>query len=115
MEDTTAKRLGEILNTLQETAVNKTTQSSEWWLDHAQTLATLWLSVTKDLVKYEQLYKIEIVDRIEQGDSVAKATLVVEARSENYKVFRYLKKKSKQVEEIIKLAKKRVELENKYR
>lgn len=111
MKQTIANRIAEIINELQDVAEKRISQSPEWYLDHAQQLASLWLGITEDLVKYEMLYKKEVVDLIEQGNTVSKAELMVQCKSDNYKAYQYLRKKDAQVAEMIKLAKKRIELD----
>lgn len=102
--------IGAILKEMMTTAEKQEVQSPDWWIDKAQMLAALWTTVTDDLVTYEMKYKKEIVDRLDAGDSVAAATLRVEAVSENFRTYRYLKKKDEQVSEVIKIAKKRIDL-----
>ena len=99
---------------MQDTAEKSITQSPEWWLDKAQLLATLWVGVTEDLVNYEMAYKKEVVDLLEKGDNVSQAKIKIEAVSENYRAFMYLVKKDKQIAELIKTAKKRVEAERNF-
>ena len=111
MNEQDSKQIGYIINELQEAAKREQTQSPEWYLDRAARLASLWTLVTADLVKYEMAYKKDVVDAMEKDISVAKAKLLVEAQSENYKEYRLLYLKDKQIAEIIKVAKKRVEVE----
>lgn len=111
MEKEKAEIIGGIINEMMVVAENRETKDPEWWLDKAQILATLWMVVTEDLVKAEMAYKKEILDEIENGATVAKATMKIEATSDKYRAYRYLKKKDEQVNEIIKVAKKRIDAE----
>lgn len=105
-----AETIGKILKEMIDVAEKQETKEPEWWLDKSQILATLWTTVTDDITTYEMKYKKEIVDLIEAGDSVAKATLKIEATSENYRTYRYLKKKDEQINNVIMIAKRRVSL-----
>lgn len=111
MQKEKAEIIGSIINEMMVVAEKRETREPEWWLDKAQILATLWTVVTEDLVNAEMAYKKEIWDEIEAGANVAKATMKIEGTSDNYKKYRYLKKKDEQVNEIIKVAKKRIDAE----
>lgn len=111
MNSITANRIASIIQELTGVAERAETQSAEYYLDKAQQLATLWLGITEDIIQAEMSYKREIADRIEAGETVSKAKLMVESRSENYKVYCYLLKKDKQVLNIMQIAKKRCDLE----
>jgi len=105
-----SETIGKILKELIDIAEKQEIREPDFWLDKAQMLATLWTTITDDITRFEMKYKKEIVDLIETGDSVAKATLKVEATSENYRTYRYLKKKDEQINNVIMIAKKRVDL-----
>jgi len=111
MNPQASKMLGSILAELEQVAIDQIPQDCTWWLDKAQRLVNLWMCLKDEQTKYEQLYKKEIVALIEAGDSVAKANLCVEAKSENYRLYRYCKARDEQVSEVVMLAKKRVDAE----
>jgi len=109
MENSKANRIGAIIEEMQSKAEKAESQSPEWWLDRASQLAVLWTTITEDLVKYEMAWKKEVWELVEKGSTVSKAEYQIQATSDNYKTYNYLKKKDQQVIEIIKLAKKRNE------
>ena len=84
----------------------------DWWLNQALILATLWQELKDLMTEHEMAYKAEIVDLIEQGKKIGQANLEVEAKSENYKMYCYLKGRDCIVEEMIRLSKKRSQIPN---
>lgn len=96
---------------MQESVVNQITQSPTWWLDRAIELNVLWPDLKEELTKYEMAYKSEIVDEIEKGKKISEADRYVQAKSENYRLYEYLKGRDKFVEHFINLAKKRAQIE----
>lgn len=89
----------------------KDVRSPAWWVDQGMFLAALWQDLKDEMTKYEMLYKSEIADFMEEGDSKSKAEIKVQGRSENYKTYMYLRARDKIIDEFIKLAKKRATLE----
>lgn len=87
-------------------------QSPTWWINKALSLTALWQGLVDEKTKFEMLYKSEIVEMLEQGKKKGEAEFMVEAKSENYKMFCYLKGRDKIIDEFIKLAKKRATLES---
>lgn len=96
-----------ILEEMNTTVKQGQIMSPDWWLDKAGQLVALWQELQDEMTKYEMAYKSEIADKIEEGDSVAKATLVTEAKSNNYKMYRYLKGRDKTIQEMVRVAKKK--------
>jgi len=77
------------------------------WLDYANDLSIFWQDLKVELTKYEMLYKSEISDMIEDGEKISGAKLKVEGKSENYRMFSYLKGRDEIIKEFIKIAKKK--------
>lgn len=82
----------------------------DWWLDKATDLSVLWQDLKDAMTEAEMLYKTDIVTEIEQGKKISEATLIVEAKSQNYKTYNYLKGRDKIVGEFIMLAKARAKI-----
>lgn len=100
-----------ILDEMKESVATKVTVSPTQWLDWGLQLNTLWQDLKNELTKYEMIYKSEIVAEMETGKTVSGAKLIVESKSENYKMYKYLSGRDKLISEFIKLAKKRAERE----
>ena len=81
------------------------------WLNWAFGLNVLWQDLKTEKTKFEMLYKSEIVDLIEKGRKISEADRIVEARSDNYKMFKYLQGRDEIIENFILLAKKRASIE----
>jgi hypothetical protein len=90
------------------------THSPNWWIDKALMLNVLWQDLKEEMTKWEMLYNQEIVDYIEQGKKISEAERIVEAKSENYRMYKYLQGRDKIVDEFIKLAKCRAKIENNF-
>jgi hypothetical protein len=104
MEKTTIKSILQEMKTVVE---NKEIRSPSDWMDWAINLNILWQDLKDEMTKYEMMYKSEIVDKIEAGKKISEATFIVEARSDNYRMYRYLEGRDKLIFEFIKLAKKK--------
>ena len=96
-----------ILEEMKESVERQETKSPTWWLDKAIELNILWQDLKSQMTKYEMIYKSEIVAEMENGKTVSGAKLIVESKSENYKMYRYLSGRDKLIDEFIKLAKRR--------
>ena len=81
------------------------------WLDWGLQLNVMWSELKSEMTKYEMIYKSEIVAEMEEGKTVSGAKLIVESKSENYRMYKYLTGRDKLISEFIKLAKKRAERE----
>lgn len=102
----------QILTEMKEAVENRSTKSPNQWIDWALSLNVLWQDLKEELTKYEMLYKSEIADLIEEGKKVGEAERMIEGKSENYKMYSYLKGRDKIVEEFIRLSKVRAKIEN---
>lgn len=101
-----------ILVEMKEAVENRVTVSPTKWLEWAFSLNVLWQDLKAEMTKYEMLYKQEVVNEIEKGSKVSFATLKIEASSENYKMYSYLKGREEILENFIMLSKKRATLEH---
>lgn len=108
------KTIKSVLQSMKEAVEKSETVPPTQWVNWGLDLATLWQDLKVELTKYEMLYKSEVVDLIEQGKKISEAERTVEARSENYKTYSYLKGRDKIVEEFIRLAKVRSKIEQDY-
>ena len=99
---------------MKETVENNELKPPTWWLDKGIELSSLWIDLKNELTKYEMLYKSEVVDYIEQDKKISEAKLLVEAKSENYKMYSYLKGRDLAVKEFIMIAKARSKVESTY-
>ena len=106
------KTIRSILLQMKKTVEQEQTQSPNWWIDRAIELNVLWQDLKQEMTKYEMLYKSEVVELIEKGNKISQAERTVEASSENYSTYQYLKGRDKIIEEFIKLAKKRATIES---
>jgi hypothetical protein len=93
---------------------NQETHSPVDWINWAIMLNVLWQDLKEEMTKWEMLYNQEIVDYIEQGKKISEAERIVEAKSENYRMYKYLQGRDKIVDEFIKLAKCRAKIENNF-
>jgi len=108
------KTIKDILNEMKNAVETQALVSPTQWLDWGLSLNTLWQDLKQEMTKYEMAYKSEIVELIEQGKKISESKLIVESKSENYKIYSYLKGRDKLIEEFIRLAKKRAERESDY-
>ena len=104
----------EILDEMKKAVEEKQIISPTNWLDWGIELNILWQDLKVEMTKYEMIYKSEIVAEMEEGKTVSGAKLIVESKSENYKMYKYLSGRDKLIDEFIKLAKKRSERERDY-
>jgi len=105
------KTIKTILDEMKDSVAAKAVVSPTQWLDWGLELNILWQDLKSELTKYEMIYKSEIVSEMEEGKTVSGAKLIVESKSENYKMYKYLSGRDKLISEFIKLAKKRAERE----
>ena len=96
---------------MKEKVESKETMSPVWWLDCALMLNVLWPDLKELMTKYEMLYKAEVVALIEEGKKIGQANLIVESKSENYKMYCYLKGRDETVDSMIMISKKRATIE----
>lgn len=108
------KTIKSILTDMKSAVEDKRIISPNEWINWGLDLATLWQDLKSELTKYEMLYKSEQVDLIEDGKKISEAKMIVEAKSENFKMYSYLRGRDKIVEEFIRLAKIRAKLEQDY-
>ena len=100
---------------MKEAVEDRVTVSPTKWLEWAFSLNVLWQDLKAEMTKYEMLYKQEVVDLVEKEErKISFAQLKVEAGSENYKMFSYLKGREEILENFIMLSKKRATLEQHY-
>jgi len=108
------KHIELIKNILREMYVNAQdarTMSPGWWIDKATLLNALRQNLVDDLITVEMACKKEKADLIEGGKKISEAKLIVEATSENYKLFKTLEAQHDIVKEQINLSKKREKIE----
>lgn len=108
------KTIKTILTNMRLAVESNTPKPPSQWIDWAIQLNVLWQDLKDEMTKYEMLYKQEISDNIESGKKVSESELLVESKSENYKMYRYLKGRDEIISEFIKLAKSRAKIENTY-
>lgn len=109
MQKTTVKT---IMDDMKLSVEENQVQSPGWWMDKAIMLNVLWGDLKNELTKYEMMYKSEMAALIADGRKIGEAHLMVEGRSENYKMYQYLKGRDNQIDEFIKLAKARAKVES---
>jgi len=99
---------------MKQAVEDKSIVSPVQWLDWGLELNILWQDLKSEMTKHEMAYKAEVVGLIEDGKKISESKLIVESKSENYKIYSYLKGRDKLIEEFIRLAKKRAERESDY-
>jgi hypothetical protein len=114
MEKNTKQTIKSVLLEMKLSVELQENHSPNWWIDKALMLNVLWQDLKESMTKFEMVYKSEVVELIEQGKKISEAERIVEAKSENYKMFKYLQGRDKIVDEFIKLAKCRAKIENNF-
>ncbi len=103
-----------ILSEMQSAVEEHKTLSPNDWINWALELASLWEFLKDELVKYEIMYIQEVNVLCEQGKKLAQAEREVKAKSDTYKMYRYLQGRDKVIEQYILLSKKRALIESTY-
>lgn len=102
----------ETIEEMAQTVKDGKIMSPDYWIDRALDLTVQWQELKDRLTEYEMAYKAEVVDLIEQGTKISQANLMVEAKSNNYKQYCYLKSRDLIVDQMVMLAKKRAQIPN---
>ena len=99
---------------MKETVEQNKVMPPTWWLDKGIELSSLWVDLKNEMTKYEMLFKSEIVEYINEDKKISEAKLLVEAKSENYRMYSYLRGRDLAVKEFIMIAKARAKVESTY-
>ena len=109
--------IAQILDEMKQVVEEGRIESPGWWLDNALKLAVLRQDLQSQMVKAEILYRNEVVELTEQKIPYNRAENMVKGRKlkegekmTSYEFYNYLRTRDEVVEEIIRIAKKRSNL-----